>query len=159
MVDADGDTHAEATDYLLLSQQQTSPRRKSNTLAAAGVSFNGCPVVLNTGHWDTVSSTVQSHIAGGKTFNYTYDTKYDFVCCDGHDRYFIEGCEAALDSPGEWSYAANEPDRLLFRPPDGTDPSQADVRGKNQTYALVFHKCENVELRGITFFATTILMF
>jgi hypothetical protein len=161
MVDGEGILGDTVHEYLLQVDQRGDSRanskRSSNSLAAAGVSFNGCPVVLNTGHWDTKVSVVENHTAGSGTFDHADDTSFDFVCCDGDGRYFIEGCEAALDVPGEWTYAADEPGRMLFISPTGGN--LGEVRGKIQTYALSFYDNTNIELRGINFFATTIIMY
>ena len=106
----------------------------STSLANAGVSFNGCPAVLNTGHWQTVTSTVRNHTAGTDNFDYSDETQYGWACCDGHGRYFIEGCEAALDVAGEWSYRNDSSSRsshIVFMPPDGVDLSTTNqIRGK-----------------------------
>lgn len=139
------------------SRNRAHTGRRANSLAAAGVSFNGCPVVLNTGHWDTVVGVVENHSAGGSTFYHADDTSFDFVCCDGDGRYFIEGCETALDTAGEWSYAANEPGRIKLMSP--TAGSLGEVRGKVQNYAMIFYASTGIQLRGINFFATTFLMY
>ena len=128
----------------------------STSLADAGVSFNGCPTILNTGHWQTVTSSVHNHTAGTDNFDYTDETDFDWACCDGHGRYFIEGCEAALDIPGEWSYRDNS-SHIVFMPPDGLDPSTANMRGKNVSYSFVFSDSTDVEVSGLTFFATTLV--
>ena len=74
----------------------------STALADAGVSFDGCPTVLNTGHWQTVTSTVRNHTVGTGEFDYSEDTEFSFVCCDGHGRYYIEGdaCHLATANCG-----------------------------------------------------------
>ena len=156
MVDGEGVVEVVAKETSLL---QGAQRKSGQTLASADVSFNGCPVVLNTGHWDTKVSIVENHTAQTGTFDYADETSYTSVCCDGDGRYFIEGCEAALDTAGEWSYAADTPNRLLFVAPDKQDPATLNVHGKVQTYAMSFYNNSNVELRGIRFFATTIIMF
>jgi hypothetical protein len=127
------------------------PAVGGESISEAGVSFNDCPVVLNTGHWQTVTSTVHNHTAGTNKFDHPEDTKFEFVCCDGKGRFFVEGCEAAMDIEGEWSYSASNPTRLRFMPPDGLDPNTADVRGKTQSYAIAMDASRNIELRGIAF--------
>jgi hypothetical protein len=158
MVDANGEIEENVHEYSLLEKSETSDSKletSGNSLSAAGVSFNGCPVVLNTGHWSTVVSTVRDHTAGGSTFEYDDETPFTSVCCDGDGRYFIEGCEAALDAAGEWTY--NAAGELLLLSPDSLPPS--NVRGKVQTYALSFYDSDHIQLHGINFFATSIIMF
>jgi len=159
MVDGEGAVGESVQEYLLLKSAETKAHgsRSSNSLAAATVSFNGCPVVLNTGHWDTKVSIVENHTAGTGTFDHADDTSFTSVCCDGNGRYFIEGCEAALDTAGEWTYAANTAGRILFMSPAGG--ALGEVRGKVQTYAMTFVDSSNIELRGINFFATTFVMY
>ena len=140
----------------------------STPLADAGVSFDGCPAVLNTGHWQTVTSTVRNHTAGTDNFDYSDETQFGSVCCDGHGRYFIEGCEAALDVAGEWSYrngsngsndGSSRSDHILFMPTAGVDLSTTNqMRGKNTSYSFVFSDSTDIEVSGLDFFATTLLM-
>jgi hypothetical protein len=148
-----------ADDETVYSYNGTSGRLKD-----AGVSFSGCPVVLNTGHWQTHTSTIRNHTAGTSEFDYEEETDFDTLCCDGHAKYFVEGCEAALDTEGEWAYGTADPTRLLFRPPatPGVHHSSFDfssLRGKNQSYALAFDDCEAVSVAGVTFHATTLVMW
>ena len=42
-------------------------------------------------------------------------------------------------------------------PPDGLDLSTAEIRGKNTSYSLVFSDSTDIEVSGLTFFATTLV--
>ena len=44
------------------------------SLAATGVSFNGCNVIMNNEHWVTRRYTVANHAAGTGTFDYETDS-------------------------------------------------------------------------------------
>jgi hypothetical protein len=121
-------------------------------------------VVLNTGHWQTHTSTIRNHTAGTSEFDYEEETDFEWLVSDGHAKYFVEGCEAALDTEGEWVYGTSDPTRLLFRPPVASDVDHSSfdfssLRGKNQSYALAFDDCEAVSVVGLTFFATTLMMW
>ena len=133
------------------------------SLAATGVSFDGCNAIINNEHWHTRRYTVVNHTAGTGTFDYATDhndlcTKYG-PNADGRNRYFLDGCAAAFDAPGEWASDANG--HLMFRLPaslSGADVARLNVTGKTQTFALAFVECTNLTVSGLSFRATTLLV-
>ena len=134
------------------------------SLAATGVSFDGCNLILNNEHWITRRYEVQNHTAGTPSLNYT--TKPGNSLCDKYasdttnNAYFIDGCVAAFDAPGEWVSDADG--HLLVRLPAGLASQgigSVTVTGKAQTYALAFDACDGLTLRDISFFATTVLLY
>ena len=69
-------------------------------------SYNGCNLILNNEHWKIKRYTVQGHTAGTSTLS--YDRHPNNTLCEKYavdvdlTAYFIDGCEAAFDYPGEW---------------------------------------------------------
>ena len=134
------------------------------SLAATGVSFNGCNVIMNNEHWITRRYTVANHAAGTGTFDYETDSSNSLCTRYGSDiagsRYFIDGCVAAFDAPGEWVRDAEG--HLLVRLPTALAAGgigEVTVLGKMQTYAFAFRYCDRLTLDGLSFFATTVMAF
>ena len=131
------------------------------SLAATGVSFNGCNVIMNNEHWKTRRYTVANHVAGTSTFTYANDanslcTKYGTDVAN--NAYFIDGCVAAFDFPGEW--VSDSSGHVLVRLPSGvSDISSVSITAKAQTYAFAFSSCHGLTLTGLSFFATTVLVY
>ena len=136
------------------------------SLAATGVSFDGCNAIINNEHWHTRRYVVANHTAGTAAFDYSTDhndlcTKYG-TNADGNNRYFLDGCAAAFDAPGEW--ASDADGHLMFRLPttlsdlSGADVARLNVTGKTQTFALAFVECANLTVSGLAFLATTLLV-
>jgi hypothetical protein len=133
------------------------------SLARADVSFAGCTLVINNEHWITRQYTVEQHAQGQDSLSYSPVGDDRRLCDkysgDEHARYFIAGCAAALDAPGEFAFDAAG--RLLVYPPAtllGVPVSEWDIRGKAQTYGLAFSDCPGLTVRGLTFFATTLFV-
>jgi hypothetical protein len=124
-----------------------------------GVSFTGCNLISNNEHWETRRYKVKNHVAGTDSFDYDVPQSNPGICekyaDDGRAKYFIDGCLAALDAPGEWAYNADS--RLVVLPHPGDE--EWNVRGKDQTYVLFFDECERVKISGLTFFATTLAVW
>ena len=55
------------------------------SLAATGVSFNGCNVIMNNEHWITRRYTVANHAAGTGTFDYETDSSNSLCTRYGTD--------------------------------------------------------------------------
>ena len=78
----------------------------------------------------------------------------------GGSRYFIDGCVAAFDAPGEWVRDADG--HLLVRLPTALAAGgigEVTVLGKMQTYAFAFRYCDRLTLDGLSFFATTVMAY
>jgi hypothetical protein len=133
----------------------THPKQK---LADTRVSFDGCNLIMNNEHWETRRYKVKNHAAGSDSFDYDVPQvvrlrgSCDKYADDGKAKYFIDGCLAALDTPGEWAYNADA--RLVVFPYPMSE--ELNVRGKDQTYVLFFDGCDKVKISGLTFFATTL---
>ena len=68
---------------------------------------------------------------------------YKYYDDDTNNRYFLDGCAAAFDAPGEWY--ADDDGHLNLRLPSGvTDIDAVVLRGKIQTYAMAFTSCGSV---------------
>lgn len=132
-----------------------------NTLAGQQLSFEGAMAVLNLNYWTTGVSRVDSHQAGSGYFQYdpagvmqnddmfgVFDELYGSY-------YYIEGSLACLDAPGEW-YFNPETRELYLWAKNGVDPSGLVIRGKTQTYALEFLSSTHVQVKGLSFFASTL---
>ena len=141
------------------------------SLAAANRSFDGCNLILNNEHWVTRRYVVDNHTAATVTFDYDVswageecqNSPCDSSLCeeyadDGRARYFVDGCEAALDTPGERAHDG-EGRTLLRLPATIGSMSEAEIAGKNQTYSLACISCANLTVRGLNFFATTAFIF
>jgi len=126
--------------------------------------LEGCPVVLNVGHWDTAHAIITEHDVDSNSFSYNgaatgYEGKtLEPRAGDGLGRYFVEGCVQVLDQEGEWAY--DDEGHLVIRTWDGVDPNVVGVFGKINTYALaVGGPAGQVEVSNINFFATTLFFF
>jgi hypothetical protein len=133
-------------------------------LAATNVSFNGCNAIVNNEHWVTRRYLVENHTAGTNTFDYSYNPSlgfcYKYYNDATNNRYFIDGCAAAFDAPGEWAVDADG--HLMFRLPvalASANMSTLSIRGKVQSYAIAFLACDELVVSGLTFFATAILVY
>ena len=114
----------------------------SQTLAALNVSVAGCNLIINNEHWVTRRYEVLSHTAGTGVLEYNNTASSSTSLCQRYatdlavNKYFIDGCLAVFDAPGEWTY---DGDHLVVRLPAGVPPLAADderVSGKDQTCAL-----------------------
>ena len=133
-------------------------------LAATGISFNGCNAIVNNEHWVTRRYSVENHTAGTAVFDYAYNPSIGFCSKYYNDatnnRYFLDGCLAAFDAPGEWAVDATG--RVLLRLPSSLasmDISSLSIRGKVQTYAIAALGCDDLVVEGLTFFATALLIY
>eukprot|EP00117_Sycon_ciliatum_P024791 scpid59654/ scgid20718/ len=126
-----------------------------------GVPFNsmdiiGAVVVLNTGSFETYTSTVISHEQLYATFTYNITERAGERHDDpSDDRYYLEGNFDFLDQPSEWLYDRVKNLTYLISG-DGSYPGIHKITGKVSTYALNFTNCSYVQLANLTFFATTI---
>ena len=75
-------------------------------------------------------------------------------------KYFLEGCAAILDTPGEWAYAAPNPTNdthILLRPTaqmvkngfDGFAKGNGHVRGRTVDYCLRVEGGSGLVLSGL----------
>lgn len=72
----------------------------------------------------------------------------------GEGHYYLEGLLSLLDAPGEWYYNP-QTQWLYVWMPDGSSPSEYEIRGKTQTYAISARNSSHLSFEGIQFFATT----
>ena len=116
----------------------------------------GAVVVLNTGSFETYTSTVISHEQLYATFTYNITERAGERHDDpSDDRYYLEGNFDFLDQPSEWLYDRVKNLTYLISG-DGSYPGIHKITGKVSTYALNFTNCSYVQLANLTFFATTI---
>ena len=129
---------------------------------------------MNNEHWLSHRYVVRDHEAGSGTFS--YDTDYNSFCekyggDTKNNKYFLDGCMAAFDYPGEW--ALDDEGHINLRLPAeaaaemGTDVGSGElsdtigsltVYGKVQSYAAFFNHCNFLKVDNITFFGTGLLM-
>ncbi len=125
-------------------------------IANAGISFNGCVVMLNFGAHATGSRIVKNHAKGSNTFDYSPELmKYKTT-----SGYFFEGGEgnaerAMLDRTEEWAY--DESTQTLYLWADnGRNPTGRAIYGKTGTYAITGDAAtQHIVIDGLIFFATT----
>ena len=127
------------------------------TLAGAGVSFDGCVGVFNFGNFATSAGVVSSHTAGSGNFDYSPPVNTFKV---NSDAYFFEGGVNAaelvmLDSAEEWAYDESTRELYLWAD-DGLDPSGRTIEGKRQTYFFEGDSStRHITVDGMKFFGTT----
>lgn len=126
-----------------------------DSLAGAGVSFDGCVALLNFGGNNTEVRVVSNHVAGSDNFDYSpavehyRETPY----------YFFEGGVgnaelAMLDRTEEWAYDESTKTLYLWAD-DGQNPNGRKVHGKTQTYAITGDAAtRHIVIDGLNFFAT-----
>ena len=134
-------------------------------LAKTGVDWTGALAVLNVGAWQTFLRTAQNHRAGGDSFQYAKDLgkRHDSKrtqrkrAMRDFDRYFLYGKLEALDSPGEWFHDPKT-STLYLRPTGGRNPTGRTIEGKRRNYGFIADRKNRIQLDGLRFFATTILL-
>ena len=128
---------------------------RGTSLEESGLNMTGGMAVLNIGAWNTFVAQVDWHEPGQNSFTYD-DTfgKIKFNVRKG--RFFVESKRELLDAPEEWFYD-KETRVLYFIPPAGREfDSTTQLRGKVQTFAMTMTNCQNVILKNINFFGTTL---
>ena len=131
---------------------------------AAQQKLEGCPVLLNLGHWDTAHTLITQHEAGQDYFSYDgaatgfgSSNSFSKRSGDGHGRYLVEGCEQVLDVEGEWAYDSTG--RMILMTIGDVNPNHKVVSGKIVTYALALGEGARGVVRNIKFYGTTIAMW
>jgi hypothetical protein len=128
----------------------------ARSIAAAGVSFNGCVALLNFGAHATGTRLVENHKAGSNAFDYAPELmKYKTTT-----GYFLEGGAGSaervmLDMAQEWAY--DESTQTLYLWADnGLNPAGREIFGKNRTFAITGDAAtKHVIVDGLDFFAST----
>ena len=150
---------------------QGSDRGKimSDELSALGKSLAGAKVFVKIGKGNNCfSRDVVAHKAGSAELRWDDKDFYDnarLTAEDGDSKkiekaglnnnpFFVRNHRALLDAKGEWYYDNGSND-LLFIPPDGSEPGPGQVGIKRRVYGFTGDGVENIELRGINFFACT----
>ncbi len=127
----------------------------AETLAGAGVSFEGCVGVLNFGNYSTSARMVTKHVVGTDHFDYAPEVD-EFRQTDG---YFFEGGTngaelVMLDSAGEWAYDESTKALYLWAD-DGLTPQGRSIAGKVKSYVVTGDAAtRHVVLNGLDFFGT-----
>ena len=94
-------------------------------LAATNVSFEGCNAIVNNERWLMRRFKVHGHAQGTASFGYPHDPSWSscerFADDPAPNRFFLDGCAAAFDAPGEWAvrWAGAAEGRLMLRLPTG----------------------------------------
>jgi hypothetical protein len=137
----------------------------NQSLADTNKNMNGCVAVINNGHWKTMEAIVENHTAGSNTFQYdTLNAGAGKPAArhpgDGKGRYYLEFCPQLIDAAGEWAYNQTTK-KILLRSPNVADqnPNNVNIYGKNVTYGIVLNACSNININGLQFFGTTIVMW
>ncbi len=119
-------------------------------LNESGIDPTGAIAILNVGSFRTWSRNITDFDSENNTF------KFDEVSSwkTKHHYYFLEGKLELIDSPGEWFFD-NENNKVYFFPPDGVNPSDANIRMKTQPYGFSSDNSNDIVLENIDFFANT----
>ena len=124
------------------------------SLAETGIDMTGALAILNVGSFETFVAKVEGHSAGANQFGFK-DTFGDYHFSHDRARYFLEDKLELLDAEEEWFF--NKTSSMLYiHPQNGTDLSDAVLRGKVMSYAFVFSNCEHILLKNLDFFATAV---
>ena len=152
----DGDKWAgvgENSHIDLVNEEGTIENRGSG-LKDADIDMTDAIAVLNIGKWNTFVTKVKHHDPTNNFFTY-HHTFGDFEIETGLSRYFLEDKVELLDVAEEWHFDKGSK-ILSFIPPEGTDMSKANLRGKVQSYAIKITDSQNLLIKNLDFFATTI---
>ena len=135
-------------------------------MATTGIDFNGKVAVLNVNSMESYAGVIYDHIPGTNAFKYQLlqkvldglnDKEVGVVHKNrGHAYFFFENGLDLLDVPGEWYYNKNEK-KVYIIPADGSNPNESLIEGKTQSYAFEVNNSEYVYIKGLNFFATTVV--
>ena len=130
-------------------------------LSKTDIDWTGAIATLNISGFQCWTRFVQNHRKGQNYFEYSKDLganmegrgpRHTVGRC-----YFLSGKLEALDSPGEW-FLDRENKVLYLWLPDDNPPEEHRVEVKVRDYAFDVYHCNNIEIKGFHFFATTLKM-
>ena len=132
-------------------------------LGSLGTSAVGSSFIGNIAHDDTFVGRVTAHTTGSNQFEVLLEASVNAMgnTKASNSVYFLEGGDALLDRPGEWSWNAASR-KLRVRTPHGQSPAisrnntTGGITHKVQTYALNISDSPNLTLSGLRFLGTTI---
>lgn len=145
-------------------------RVRSEELATLGASLTGGQIFIKVGKGNNAfTRPILAHEAGHPELRWDDQEFYDAPRLTGEDgrserikafglennRFFVFNHPALLDGPEEWFYDGVTRELLLL-PPGGTVPEPGDVRVKRRVHGFTGAGVAHVEIRGITFFASTL---
>ena len=111
--------------------------------------------ILNVGSFKTFNKRITNHtIQNGNDF-IEYDGSFGNSFKTKHHYFFFEGKKELIDVQNEWFLDKNN-EMLFVLPQNGVDLNNTSVRGKVRDYSVLIDNCSNVNIEGLTFFATTI---
>lgn len=116
-------------------------------LQALGFSVQGAIAVMNVGSFKSYAREILSHQAGSA--NFTVGAVGNRKAAN-YQYYFLEGALELLDAAGEWYLDVDN--NMLYAWGD----TNATWRGKTQDYAFQFTNCDDITIKGIDFFGTTV---
>ena len=119
-------------------------------LNETGFDPTGAIAILNVGSFKTWSRNITDFDSKNNSFTFEEVSNWKTK----HHHYFLEGKLELVDSPGEWFFD-NGNDMLYFLPPDGTSPSESNIRAKTEAFGFSSMNSNHVTLENIDFFATT----
>ena len=119
-------------------------------LNESGIDPTGAIAILNVGSFKTWSRNITNFDSENNSFSFDEVSNWKTK----HHYYFLEGKLGLLDSPGEWFFD-NKNDTLYFMPPEGVNPSEANIRVKTQAYGFSSQDGNRILLENIDFFGTT----
>ena len=119
-------------------------------LNETGFDPTGAIAILNVGSFKTWSRNITHFDSVNNSFIYDEVSNWKTK----HHYYFLEGKLDLIDSPGEWFFD-NANNTLYFMPPEGVNPSDANIRAKTQAYGVSFYDSNRIKLENLDFFATT----
>jgi len=132
-----------------------------DTVAGAGVSFNGCIGVFNFGNFSTSAGVLSNHTAGEDEFDFSPPVQTYKV---NSSAYFLEGGVndaelVMLDRTEEWAYDESTKTLYLWAD-DGLDPTGRNIKGKNQTYFFTGSPTtRSITFDGLDFFGTAFYFY
>lgn len=117
----------------------------------------GYVMIWRGGAWTNATVRIGDYIPGKSlTFESpfaTHSDKYhrgDAFKPKAGNRFFLLGCLAALDAPGEW-FVDPESGSVHFCPPDGKTPDELKLEIKARDVVIDLSGCSHVTLSGLRF--------
>jgi len=119
---------------------------------------DGGIVIVNSGSFKTYTSFISEHNPGSDHFRYNQEgvkVHFGYVGRVEKYGYFLEGKKELIDVENEWFFEPNDSMLYVFFEA-GTTPEEHEVRGKTLSYAFNVEASSYLEIRGISFFASTV---
>jgi len=133
------------------------PDANFTSLGESGLNATGASLIVNNAHWLSYASTVRHHAPGSNFFSYMPDPGWKngkFI--PERDIYYLENKLEFLDAPTEWFFDKAS-SRLYLKTLGDADPNTMPIAGRVQDYAVKMKDVSNFKIKGIRFFATSLV--